>query len=71
MSVVKTMRNTKLGSFASFAHEPEKPSRIDLEWAKQKITGFADMMRRVQAVKASEAEYARLKPEQPLIEASK
>ena len=45
--------------------EPQKPERmnamgdkrIDLEWAKQKIHGFDEMMRKAQAVKESEEKY--------------
>ena len=36
-------------------------TRIDLEWAKQKIHSFEKYMREVQAVKASEAEYRMFK----------
>lgn len=37
------------------------PVQLDLEWAKQKIPGFGEMMATAQRVKASEQEYKKIK----------
>ena len=49
---------------ARMAVIPNNPAiRIDLEWAKQRIEGFSEMLETQARVKASEAEYRKLKGE--------